>query len=212
MNFIASIILLILSLASTTVYSQPYTDVIVQDLGLSFEVPADWYTPNVDASRKMDAALSILLNNKNRPQNLITLISHKDINSLTSSSISVLYQPDSDITQDMLAKASYESISDLCIAIKKEAEDSIRQLAHRSSVEKHGVITRKGDSVFIGLTMLVQMKPESPEKLKEILYYFSNKGTIQFTFNYMKTHSLDMDHIRNYMLESLRLDTFKRAR
>lgn len=181
-----------------------FTEVRITDLGFSFLVPNDWFEFDSANSQKLDKVLDLVIGREEKPKTLVMLRNQLDVHSTTSSSLTVLFQPETSISQQQLAKSPQSALDVLCDEIKDNASSSMKKVAVSSRITKERLVKRTRDTIFLGVELTVKMRADMPEKRKEVYYMFSSKGIIQFSFTYLASNAVKMSEMRDKVLASFR--------
>jgi len=89
--------------------------------------------------------------------------------------------------------------------------EQLRTIATSVEIVGNGEILQIEGQWFVRIPMNVQMREDVPMKRKTLYIHMSQKGTIHLSFTCIPEKSSAFEQIRDYVIESLRMNALKRA-
>jgi hypothetical protein len=191
-----------------------YTSLEFEDVGVSFEVPSEWYTHDNGSTKTISKLASEWSKRQDidiPDRTLISMIDEPDIRSNTSSSITILYSSEVLVTQAQIADANAAQKKILLEHWTTTAPEQLRTIANSVEIIDAGEILQIGNQWFVKVSMNVQMRSDMPTKRKTLYIHMSQKGTIHLTFTCIPEKASAFEQVRDYVIESLRMNALRRA-
>jgi len=192
-----------------------YASLEFDDIGVSFEVPSTWYAFDNGTTKMIATVASDILEKLGREggdRMLISLVDEEDINNVSASAISVIYGSEVLVTQAQLAVANATQKKIVLDHWNTACSEGLRSISKSVEIVGDGEILKVGDQWFVKVTMNVQMRDDMPLKRKEVFIHMSQKGTIHLSFTCVPEKLDVVGVIRDYVLESLRMNVLRRTR
>lgn len=192
-----------------------YTPLEFEDVGVSFEVPSEWYTHDNESTKMISKLASEWSTRQDidiPDRTLISMLDEPDIHSKTSSLITILYSSEVLVSQAQIADANAPQKKILLDHWTATAPEQLRTIAKSVEIVGDGEILKIGSQWFVKVSMNVQMRSDMPLKRKTIYIHMSQKGTIHLSFTCTPEKAPAFEEIREYVIESLRMNALKRAK
>ena len=183
-----------------------------EDVGISIEVPSDWYAMNNGAMQMIRKVASDLLKEDYDEKNLlISMMDKNDIEDKTVSLLNIHFLPDFMLTQREVADASPDQVDVILEALRSFGFEELKKIAHSARLVNDGDVLQIGTNWYARLTMEVQMREDLPMKTKEMFFHMSDRGIVVIGFTHMRESEKRIIPIRDYVLESLRTNALRRT-
>lgn len=183
-----------------------------EDVGISIEVPSDWYTMSNGALRMIGKVAADLLKEDYDETNLlISMMDRNDIEDKTASLLNIQFLPDVMLTQREVADASPDQVDVILESLRSFGFEELKKIAHSARLVNDGEVLQIGSNWYAKLTMEVQMRADLPMKTKDLFFHMSNRGIVIIGFTYMRESEKRISPIRDYVLESLRTNALRRT-
>jgi hypothetical protein len=183
-----------------------------EDVGISIEVPSDWYAMNNGALRMIRKVAAELLKEDHDETNLlISMLDRNDIEDKTASLLNIHFLPDFMLTQREVADASPDQVDVILEALRSHWFEEMKKIASSARLVNDGEVLKIGTNWYARLTMEVQMREDLPMKTKEMFFHMSDRGIVIIGFTRMRESEKRIIPIRDYVLESLRTNALRRT-